>query len=108
MPTPIVIALTTCPDEPTATRIADALVGEELAACVNQLLGMRSTYRWQGKIQRDSEVLLVIKTLASQVEAVERRVIALHPYELPEFVVLPVSTGSVRYLDWIRQNVLQR
>ena len=100
-----VSALTTCPDEPTASRIAEALVGEELAACVNQVPGITSTYRWQGKVERDTEVLLVIKSLAARIEAVQHRVASLHPYELPEFVVLPVSTGSERYLDWIRQNV---
>jgi periplasmic divalent cation tolerance protein len=104
----VAICLTTCPDETIATRIADALVGEELAACVNQLPGVISTYRWQGALQCDHEVLLVIKTLEPQIEAVQRRVAALHPYELPEFVVLPVSTGSERYLDWIRANVAHR
>jgi len=102
---PIAIALTTCPDEASAGRIAIALVEENLAACVNQIPGVVSTYRWEGKVQRDTEVLLVIKTLASQIENVQRRVVALHPYELPEFVTLPVSSGSERYLEWVRQNV---
>jgi periplasmic divalent cation tolerance protein len=101
----IVIALTTCPDESVARLIAESLVAEELAACVNQIAGVASTYRWQGRIHRDAEVLLVIKTLDTQIEAVQRRVAALHPYELPEFVVLSVTSGSERYLEWICQNV---
>ena len=104
MSPPVVIALTTCPDEPTASRIAEALVTDGLAACVNQIPGVISTYRWQGRVQRQGEVLLLIKTLPAQIEALQRKVIALHPYELPEFVVLPVTTGSEPYLEWIRQN----
>jgi len=103
--TNVVCALTTCPDAATAMRIAEVLVSEKLAACVNHLPGVHSTYVWKGELQRDTEVLLLIKTTQQQLETVAARIEALHPYELPEFIALPVCAGSQRYLDWVRQNV---
>jgi len=101
----ILVAFCTCPDPETAQRIATALVTEKLAACVNQLAGVRSTYLWKGELQNDSEVLLVIKTTISKLATVEARIKALHPYEVPEFIALPVIAGSEEYLDWVRQNI---
>jgi periplasmic divalent cation tolerance protein len=97
------LCLTTCPDFDTAQRIADALVEERLAACVNFLPGMHSTYRWKGKVEHAGEVLLLIKTTRVRLPAVQERIVALHPYELPE--VLSVEAGGLpAYLQWIAQE----
>ncbi|MFT3752558.1 MAG: divalent-cation tolerance protein CutA [Paludibacter sp.] len=102
--TDLLLALTTCPDADTAERIAEALVADGLAACVNQLPGVRSIYMWQGRIQRDQEVLLLIKTTQNQLATLAERLKRLHPYELPELIAVPVTGGSAPYLDWLRQN----
>jgi periplasmic divalent cation tolerance protein len=96
------LVLLTAPDAEVATRLARALVGEGLAACVNLVPGVRSIYRWQGELHDDAEVLLVAKTCADRAEALGARVRELHPYELPELVRLPLSGGSPAYLDWVR------
>jgi len=101
MSTQVVAVLITAPDDEIARRIAEALVEERLAACVNLLPGVRSIYRWQGAVEEASEVLLIAKTHAERVAALAARVRALHPYELPEVVALPVSDGSEAYLRWV-------
>jgi len=95
------VVLMTAPDEDVAQRIARALVEERLAACVNLVPGVRSIYRWQGAVADDAEILLLAKTAAGRCAALAARVQALHPYELPEIVVLPVDSGSRPYLEWI-------
>lgn len=100
---PVLVLLCTCPDEATARQIATALVAGGLAACVNRVPGIRSLYRWEGQVQDDGEELLVIKTTADQYQAAEAAIQARHPYDLPEIIALPVSTGSAAYLDWVRQ-----
>lgn len=97
------IVLCTVPDTATADRIAAALVEERLAACVNALAGVSSTYRWEGKVQRGTEVLLVIKTAADRFTALATRIRSLHPYSVPEIVALPLAAGSHPYLDWITE-----
>jgi len=94
----------TCPDAASADRIADALVEARLAACVNQLPGLRSVYRWQGGIERADEVLLVIKTTADRLEALTEQVRALHPYQLPELLAFEASGGLSAYLDWVAEQ----
>ena len=96
-----IACLCTCPDADSARRIAQALVGERLAACVNLVPGIASVYRWQGQVQEDREVLLVIKTVRARLEALTARVRALHPYELPEVVAVDITGGLPDYLDWI-------
>jgi periplasmic divalent cation tolerance protein len=91
----------TCPDEATAQAIAETLVGERLAACANLVPGIRSIYRWEGQIQRDSEVLLLIKTAAGRVPALTDRLRGLHPYEVPEIISVPITEGLPDYLSWI-------
>ena len=98
------VVLVTAPDTETAARIARALVEERLIACANLVPGIRSIYRWEGKIADEAEVLLVLKTRASACSAVAARVKALHPYALPEVVALPVVDGSEAYLDWVIAN----
>lgn len=102
-----VIALTTCPDDECAKSIAQTLVTERLAACVNRLADVRSTYIWDGRLQDDAEVLLIIKTTQDQLAGIEARLKELHPYELPELVLLRVEGGSREYLDWLCAAVAQ-
>jgi periplasmic divalent cation tolerance protein len=98
------VVLMTAPDAACAERIARALVGERLAACVNLVPGMRSIYRWEGAVQEEAEVLLVAKTRADRVVELEARVRALHPYDVPEVIALPVDAGSAAYLRWVREE----
>ena len=102
----ILLALSTCPDSDTAERIAQALVGERLAACVNILPGAVSLYRWQGNIERDSECVLLIKTGRERFVALRERLRQLHPYELPELIAVPIETGLAAYLDWVEENIV--
>lgn len=101
----VIVALSTCPDEATAKRIAEALVSERLATCVNRVTGMTSTYFWDGRLQDDAEILLIIKTTAARVDELAARLKVLHPYELPELVALPAAGGNEQYLQWVRTGV---
>ena len=96
-----IVVLTTVGDADAAGRIATRLVEERLAACVNVGAPMSSVYRWNGTVERESERQLVIKTARDRLPAVERRIHELHPYELPEFLVIDVAGGSDAYLAWI-------
>ena len=93
-----------CPDAETATRIADALVGERLAACVQVIPSALSVYRWQGEVHEDQEVLLVVKTTRARLDALTERIRALHPYELPEVVAVDIAGGLPAYLAWIAEE----
>ena len=99
-----VIVLTTLPEDADAASFADALVEERLAACVNLLPIMQSIYRWQGAIERDSERQVVIKTSRPRVDALWQRLRDLHPYDVPEFVVVPIVDGNQAYLNWIGES----
>jgi len=96
------LALVTAPDTATAERIARVLVEERLAACVNLVPGLRSIYRWEGSLEDEAEVLLVVKTCSDRARALEQRVLALHPYDVPELLRIPVRGGSEAYLGWLR------
>jgi periplasmic divalent cation tolerance protein len=95
------VVLVTAPDEETAVGLARTLVEERLIACGNVVPGVRSIYRWEGAVQEDAEVLLILKTAESRVNLLATRVRALHPYDLPEVIVLTVSGGAEAYLDWV-------
>lgn len=95
------IILCTCTDRTTAERIAETVVSERLAACVNIAPGLTSIYRWEGQIQRDTELLLLIKTRQEVYPLLEARIRELHPYQIPEITALPIQIGSAAYLDWI-------
>ena len=95
------IVLTTCPDAETAAHIARTLVEERLAACVNILPPMRSVYRWKGRVEEADELLLVIKAAAGPFAALRDRLRALHPYELPEIIAVPIVDGLPEYLAWL-------
>ena len=98
------LAFCTCPDADSAHALAEALVGERLAACVNVLPGVSSTYRWQGQVERADEVLLLIKTTGERLPALAARVPQLHPYELPELIAVPVAAGLPAYLHWVAEE----
>jgi len=100
----IILVLTTMPDDDRADTLARTLVEERLAACVNVHGAMRSTYRWKGQIERDAERQVVIKTTKGQLAKLEERLRALHPYELPEFLVLDAG-GSAAYAGWVAGEV---
>ncbi len=100
-----VLVLTTVPDGDSGEKMARMLVEERLAACVNLHAPMASIYQWKGAVQRDVEQQIVIKTMRWRVPEVEARVRALHTYELPEFIVVPVEGGSESYLAWIKESV---
>jgi len=102
--TEVLVVLVTVPSREDGERIAEALVGDALAACVNLLGPIRSIYRWQGEVCRDDEHLLVIKTTRPRWAALEARVRALHTYETPEVIALPVEAGSAAYLEWVRAS----
>ena len=99
---PIVVFMTAANGE-EATRLAEMLVGAHLAACVQILPEMESVYRWQGKVERQAEVLLIAKTVRGKFEELEREVRALHSYDTPEIVAVPIVTGSAPYLEWLNQ-----
>ncbi|HTV85188.1 MAG TPA: divalent-cation tolerance protein CutA [Dyella sp.] len=102
-PDTVLLCYCTCPNADSAQHLAHALVSEGLAACVNRIPAVHSTYRWKGEVTTDSEELLLIKTTAARLEALKERVLALHPYELPELIAVPVELGHGAYLDWVRR-----
>lgn len=101
----MIIILSNCPPD-RAEPIASALVEERLAACVNALPGIRSTYRWQGRVEREGETTLMVKTSAAALERCLARLRALHPYECPELVVLTpdVAASFAPYVAWVRDQ----
>src|SRR6476619_1634398 len=98
-----IVVLMTASNGEEAARLADMLVGAHLAACVQILPEMESVYRWQGKIERAPEVLLLAKTTRAKFEELEREVRALHSYDTPEIIAIPVVAGSPSYLAWLKQ-----
>lgn len=105
MNTKFLIIFCTIPDEDSALAISKALVSEKLAACCNIVRGLRSIYSWKETVHDDSELLLLIKSKTSAFEKLERRIIDLHPYQVPEILAVPVYKGNENYLKWIEENV---
>lgn len=105
MTTGTLIVLTTCDDPEQAQHLADGLVEERLAACVNRIDNVRSTYRWQGAVERDAESLLVIKTAEDRYGALEEAIKRISGYELPEIVAVRIDGGLADYLSWVRSSV---
>ena len=101
----VIVVLVTCPGAAVGRRLSTELVKRRLAACVNLIPRIASCYRWQGKIERSAEALLVIKTTARRFAALQRALLALHPYDCPEIIALPVVAGHAPYLQWVQQSV---
>jgi periplasmic divalent cation tolerance protein len=99
-----VVVFVTVPNQDVAAHLARTLVEEKLVACVNILPGVRSIYAWQGKICDDSELLCVLKTRGALFPMVRDRVVALHPYEVPEVIAFPITAGHEPYLAWLRDE----
>jgi periplasmic divalent cation tolerance protein len=106
MPSETLVVLCTLPEQEVAARIAGILVQEQLAACVNIIPGLTSVYRWKDAVHRDDEVLLLIKSTAAMYSRLEQRIQALHPYELPEIIAVPIQTGQADYIQWINDSLI--
>jgi periplasmic divalent cation tolerance protein len=104
-PDEVLVAYVTAPDAGVGETLASLLVEEGLAACVNRVPNVRSTYRWKGEICHDAEELLIIKTTRGAWSALVRRVGEAHPHEVPECIAVPVAEGSRAYLEWVRSGV---
>lgn len=102
---PLLLCYCACPDRDSASLIANALVSERLAACVSRIPGMESTYRWDGALVTGLEELLLIKTTAACFDALQARLLALHPYDTPELLAVPVCASHAAYAGWVRQQL---
>lgn len=100
----VLLVMTNLPDRAIAERIAESLVTEGVAACVNVLADCSSIYFWQGKLERSTEVPLVIKTTRAAYPQLEKMLRSMHPYEIPELIAVPVSAGLPEYLNWVVQE----
>jgi len=99
-----IVVLVTCGSEEEAEKIANSLIEERLAACVNMISPVRSIYRWEGKIWDEREWMLIIKTQKKRFEDLEKKVKSLHSYSVPEVIALPVVEGFAPYLKWLEEN----
>ena len=106
MKTECLVVLCTFPDEEKARQIGAVLVEKQAAACVNLLPRIRSIYRWQGKVEEETEALAVTKTTRDGYEKLEKLLLELHPYDTPEVLALPAEKGSEAYLAWVASEVL--
>jgi periplasmic divalent cation tolerance protein len=100
------LVFTSLPDEASAFALSEAIIERRLAACVSRLPGIASTYRWEGKVERAEEVALIIKTTQEQYPALEKAIIDLHPYDLPEILAVPASHTLPAYLTWLGMETL--
>jgi periplasmic divalent cation tolerance protein len=96
-----VLVLCTCPGNTVAAEIATAVIEQNLAACVNRIPGVKSWYRWEGHLEQDEEVLLLVKTTRARLTALEAMISKVHPAELPEVIAVPIIAGSEAYLRWV-------
>ncbi len=99
-----ILVLTTCPGSISSKKIAQELITDNLAACVNIIPGVQSFFSWVGKVDTANEQMLVIKTTLDNYGALEKRIKKIHPYELPEIIAVPIQAGLAGYLDWITKN----
>ena len=103
--TDLILVLTTLPSSDAAVELAKSVVQERLAACANLLPAVRSIYLWQGKLQDENEVLVLLKTRQDQFERLKARILELHPYEVPEVLSVPVEQAHAAYREWIAKGV---
>lgn len=99
----VLVVLVTCPPG-KADEIAEGLVEDRVAACVNVVPSLRSVYRWNNGVQKDEEALLLVKTTRDRFEALKQAVLKRHPYELPEVIAVPVERGYAPYIDWVMES----
>ena len=104
-PKPYSVALVTAPDLKTARKLARAALTKRLIACANLIPKLESHYWWQGKIETGTEILMLLKTANSRLGALEKLILAQHPYDTPEFIVIPINRGNKGYLDWLASSV---
>lgn len=100
-----IIVFCTCPNEEIGRKIAEKLVTDKIAACVNIVPGLESIYRWQGQICKDKEMMLIIKSSSDKYNQLENSIRAIHPYETPEIIAVTISNGYEKYLEWISENI---
>ena len=100
-----IIIFCTTPDQKTAQKIAQNLVENHLAACCNILNEVKSVFNWQGKVQIENECLMIVKSVSDKFKQIEKMIIELHPYEIPEIIATDISLGSANYLNWIKENI---
>jgi periplasmic divalent cation tolerance protein len=103
----MVVVIVTCPDIESADRIASSLTSKKLAACVNITQEIKSVYRWKGKIEESTELLLIIKTRKELLDRIIQEVKLNHPYQVPEVIALPIVGGSPEYMKWLIQETCQ-
>jgi periplasmic divalent cation tolerance protein len=102
---PVIVVLTTAPSAEVAETIGTALVEERLAACANLVPGVTSIFRWKGEVSREPEILVVLKTTPARLGTLRRRLVELHPYDVPEMLALEVRGGHAPYMEWVRAEV---
>jgi periplasmic divalent cation tolerance protein len=99
------VALVTAPDLKTARKLAKIILQSRLAACANLVPQIESHYWWRGKLEKSAEVLMLLKTTHARLPQLQKTVLENHPYDTPEFIVLPIISGNTRYLDWVAESV---
>jgi len=100
----VILILITVPDAKSAECISTLLVDKRLAACVNTISGVSSLYRWEGKLNRDDELILMIKTVKENFDKICLTVISIHPYDMPEIIAIPIVSGATQYMEWIKNE----
>jgi len=100
------VVFVTVDNDATAQSISKSLVGEQLAACVNIISGVRSIYKWKGEMMDESELLMIIKTTENNFEKLEKRIIEIHPYDVPEIIGIAIDEGHEPYLNWIENETI--
>jgi periplasmic divalent cation tolerance protein len=103
----VCVVFVTVPDVDAGCRLARRVVQEHLAACGNVIPGLTSVYRWKGEVQEEGEALVLFKTTMAGLDDLEKRVLELHPYDVPEFLSIPVADGHAPYLKWVREEVAE-
>lgn len=101
----IAVALVTAPDLKIARKLAKVVLQSRLAACANLIPKIESHYWWNGRLEKSAEVLIIFKTIKTRLEKLQKAILENHPYDTPEFIVLPIDSGSKKYLDWVTESV---
>jgi len=100
------LVICTCPDKNTASSIAENIVAQRLAACVNILPGVQSIYQWQGNVESAEEHLMLVKTHSDKFSALKNSIVSMHPYEVPEIIAVDINQGFPEYMNWLGSSIL--